>query len=255
MKVFRTILGRIVGSQVWLCKQFDRLLSPRVRVDGNADFIASFVPKYLKRDSLVYDIGGGKQPLLTSHEKTVLGLTVVGVDIDARELARAPAGAYDRTVCADITRYHGNRSAQLVICQALLEHVPDTGGAIRSISSILARRGVALLFIPSRTAWFARLNRILPPGIKRRLLFTVFPETERAQGFDAYYDRCTPAEVAALGRKYGCEVEEVRLYYASSYFSCFFPLYVLWRIWIVSVALLSPERAAETFSIALRRVE
>ena len=41
---------------------------------------------------------------------------MVGLDIDADELARAPPGAYDETVCADITRHVGKGDADLVVC-------------------------------------------------------------------------------------------------------------------------------------------
>ena len=84
--------------------------------------------------------------------KERLGLRGTGLDIDADELARAPAGTYDETICADITEYEGKGQADLVICQAVLEHVANTEQALRSIASCLKRGGVALLFVPSRNA-------------------------------------------------------------------------------------------------------
>jgi len=251
--LLRSILRHAVQSQVWLSKQFDRLIPARFRMDGNADFLKTLVWRYLRPGSIVYDVGGGKQPFLSPAKKQQLGATVIGLDIDAAELRAAPAGAYDATVCADIARFQGDRSAQIVICQALLEHVPDVAAAIRSISTILAEGGVALLFVPARTAWYARLNRALPPALKRRLLFTIFPQTEAAQGFDAFYDRCTPAELIRTARECSLNVEEIRLYYTSSYFSCVFPIYVLWRLYVLLFAAVAPQRATETFSLALRK--
>jgi len=251
--LLHSILQRAVHSQVWLSERFDRLIPARFRVDGNADFIKTFVCRHLRPGSLVFDVGGGKQPLLSAAQKQDLGVAVIGLDIDANELCHAPAGAYDATICADIAHFQGNQSAQVVICQALLEHVPDVSAAIRSISTMLADGGVALLFVPARTAWFARLNRILPPAWKQRLLFTIFPETERQQGFDAFYDRCTPGELVEIAKGFDLHAEELRLYYTSSYFSCIFPLYVLWRLCVLVFAAIAPRCAAETFSLALRK--
>src|SRR5262249_9719381 len=73
--------------------------------------------------------------------------------------------------------YRGSSEADLVICQAVLEHVADTGSAMSCIASMLKPGGVALLFIPSRNAAFARLNLALPSGFKRALLHGLYPST------------------------------------------------------------------------------
>ena len=99
---------------------------------------------------------------------------MVGLDIDGKELSAAPDGLYDRTAAADITKYRGQGDADLVICQALLEHVHDTGRALEAIASILKPGGRALIFVPSRNAVYARLNLLLPENLKRRILFAFF---------------------------------------------------------------------------------
>jgi hypothetical protein len=81
----------------------------------------------------------------------------------------------------------------------------------------------------------------------------VFPHTRRAQGFTSYYDRCTPRECQRFANKHGFRVEMQRLYYTSAYFSCVFPIYVIWRIWIMLFRAADRLQAAETFSMALRK--
>ena len=81
----------------------------------------------------------------------MLGLTVVGIDIDQAELDRAPQGIYDRTICADVSQLRGNADADLLICLAVLEHVRDVSAAFTSIASCLKPGGKALIFDPSRT--------------------------------------------------------------------------------------------------------
>ena len=243
----------LVRSQQWLSAKFDLLLPSDMRVDGNSHFITDFAPPYLQAGSTVIDIGGGKNPYIGPDKKSCLQLHVVGLDVDATELAQAPPGAYDATICADIQRYRGNGDADVVICQSLLEHVENVSMAFAAIASMLKPGGKALIFVPSRNALFARLNLLLPENLKRRLLFTIFPSTRRSQGFKSYYDQCTPAAFKSLAQKNGLIVAEARLYFISSYFSFFFPAYLLWRIWILLFRAISGEQSAETFSMVLIR--
>ena len=248
-----SLIYRFTRSQQSLSRMFDRLLPADFQVDGNRDFVENWIEPYLKSGATVYDIGGGKNPIVPVEEKRRLGLRVVGLDIDDHELAASPPGAYDAKVCADITQFHGKGDADVVICQALLEHVRDSEAALRSIASILKPGGVALLFLPSRNAAFARLNLILPDALKRKILYTVFPSTERDQGFPAYYDRCTPAEFRRMAVDAGLSVQICKSYYRSSYFTFFFPLHFVWRMWLLAFRFCAREQAAETFSLALRK--
>lgn len=175
------------------------------------------------------------------------------MDIDQDELDRAPAGVYDRTICADIGRFAGAGDADLVICQALLEHVRNVDGAFAAMASILKPGGRALIFVPSRNALYARLNLLLPQAFKKRLLHAVYPKTRQGQGFPSFYDQCTPRDFRRLARKHGLSVEQESFHYISSYFSFFVPLYVLWRLWILGYRALAGEQAAETFCMALRK--
>lgn len=234
-----------------LSSKFDAWLIPKkFRTDGNRDFIDEFAKKYFKKGLHVYDIGGGKNPYVNRSTKDRLSLTVVGLDIDAAELSRAPHGLYDKTICADITRFYGDGTADLVICQALLEHVKDVNAAFASINSILKHGGRAVIFVPSRNAVFARLNLLLPQKLKRWLLFTIFPQSQRDQGFPSYYDRCTPEDFRKIAKRYGLQEESFRAYFQSSYFSFFFPAYMIWRLWMLLFWMLRGDQAAETFSVA-----
>jgi 2-polyprenyl-6-hydroxyphenyl methylase/3-demethylubiquinone-9 3-methyltransferase len=202
---------------------------------------------------VVYDVGGGKNPVIGPERITELDLRVIGVDIDGGELASAPVGSYDRTVCADIGSYQGPGDGDLVICQALLEHVRDSGAALRAIASILKPGGRALIFVPSRNAVYARLNLLLPEALKRKILFAVFPETRRDHGFRAFYDRCTPAGFVSMAAQQGLLTEDCRLYFQSGYFRFCLPLYAAWRLWMFLFRLFAGRQAAETFTLILRK--
>jgi 2-polyprenyl-3-methyl-5-hydroxy-6-metoxy-1,4-benzoquinol methylase len=249
-----TYLRNAINTQIGWSNKLDKILPDRFRIDGNQDFIHEFVKPYLTRGAVVYDVGGGKQPMISVDVKTELGMRIIGIDIDDKELHCAPIGAYDGTVCCDITQYRGNGDADIVICQALLEHVQNTADALRAIDSILKPGGVALLFVPSANAVYAKLNLLLPERLKRAILFRVFPNASRAQGFRAYYDRCTPRELKKVAAAYGLQIEQLRLYYVSNYFAFLSPLYAAWRMWCLAFYMIDQEQAAESFSLALRKI-
>jgi 2-polyprenyl-6-hydroxyphenyl methylase/3-demethylubiquinone-9 3-methyltransferase len=202
----------------------------------------------------VYDVGGGKHPYVDTKLKAELSLSIVGLDIDPNELSRAPEGAYDELICSDIATYRGKQDADLIICQAVLEHVENVEQALAAMASILRVGGRAIIFVPSRNAVFARLNLMLPERVKKKLLYTIYPQPRSHHGFRSYYDRCTPTGFRAMATQHGLEIEESRMYFVSAYFSFFLPAYLMWRLWILLYRLLARERAAETFSMALKRL-
>jgi SAM-dependent methyltransferase len=246
------VVRALIKQQQKLSSAFDRLLPHAFQVDGNRDFVDSFVPDFVKPELTIYDVGGGKSPFVSVEQKRRMRLRIVGLDIDAGELARAPRGAYDRTVCADICNYNGSRDADVVICQALLEHVPDVEKALESLCSIAKPGGHVLVFVPSRNAVFARLNLLMSERLKKKILFTIWPDAAEKQGFKAFYDRCTPRDFRQLASRFGLAVPMERHYFSSSYFKFFLPLHLLWRSWMAIAFMTMGNQAAETFVVAFR---
>ncbi|MCX7087142.1 MAG: methyltransferase domain-containing protein [Methylococcales bacterium] len=248
-----SIIRKLIHQQVALSKYFDEMfLQKKFLIDGNQDYLKSFLPNRLDKipvGSTVYDIGCGKNPAISLEVKQKLQANVIGIDLSEDELLQAPRGTLDHCIGADICNFQGQEDGDLLLCQALLEHVPDVEAAFVSCA-----KGGALIFVPSRNAIFARLNILLPQRTKLFLLHGIFPNTRRDQGFPSFYNRCTPRDFRQLAAQYGFEVEEVRTYYKSSYFSFFFPLYLVWRLWIVLFEKVNSEQAAETFCMALRRI-
>jgi len=247
------MMRSFINSQIWLSRHFDKLFFEKFRLDGNRDFVKSLVPKYLKNNTTIFDVGGGKNPYLSVETKKNLNATVVGLDIDEKELKEAPSDGYDEIICANISEFRGTQNADMVICQAVLEHVVDVESAFIAISSILKPGGRALIFVPSRNALFARLNIMLPQNIKKAILHTIYPSTARSQGFPSYYNKCTPLEFKKLAMENSFSIVEERYYYVSSYFSFFFPAFMLWRLWVLLFYALCKENAAETFSLVLEK--
>lgn len=247
------MIRNLINNQIELSEKFDTYLPDKYSIDGHTDYKESLLPRYLKQNLTIYDVGGGKRPYITPEQKKDLNAKIIGLDIDREELDKAPEGSYDRTICADIAQFEGDGDADLLICQAVLEHVADVETAFSTISSILKPGGLALIFVPSKNAVFARLNIVLPQKLKKTLLYTIFPKTIQSQGFPSYYNKCTPKEFKQLARDNDLSVMEEHYYYMSNYFSFFFPAYFAWRLWILLFHKAFQEQAAETFSFVLKK--
>jgi ubiquinone/menaquinone biosynthesis C-methylase UbiE len=237
----------LITSQVALSRAFDQLLPLSFRIDGSKDFKKRIVPSYLHPGLVIYDIGGGARPCVDLETKRRLGLKVTGVDIEDEQLAKAPRGLYDRTIVTDITTYQEQNAADLVVCKSTLEHVHDTEAALGTMARLLNPGGTLLVFVPSRNALYARLNVLLPQPVKMRLLQAFMPDRADHLGFPAMYNRCTPRDFCRFAVGHGLQLKELRPYYISSYFSVVFPVYVLWRVWILAYRAVAREHAAESF--------
>lgn len=247
------VLRSLIDVQVRLARAVDRRLPAIYREDGHEQYKEHIVPAFLRPGICVYDVGGGKRPYLTADAKRTLGARVVGIDIDRNELDRAPAGIYDRSIAADIATIQGDGDADLIICQAVFEHVHDVEGGTRALASILRPGGVALLFVPCRNALFARLNLLLPESVKRSLLFGFYPGVREHQGFPSYYQHCTPSALGRIAEAHGLEVLEIRPHWASGYFHAFLPAYAGWRAWTILARELDRRDFCETFTLILRK--
>ena len=250
MSLFR----KFVDANIRWSQRFDTLLPSALREDGNKWYIREYLPKTLRDGITVYNLGGGSQPYISRDDKERHNITLVGLDIDARELAAAPPGIYDRMIVADLCGYSGAGDADAVVCMAVLEHLHDVAGATKAIASTLKPGGRAYIFAPSRNALFARLNIALPQEMKKRILYAFLPgKSEGHDGFMAYYDRCKPSEFEALVKENGLEIEERRLFWISSYFSVLAPAYIAWRIMQGLAYLALRDDAAETFAYVLQK--
>lgn len=249
-----TVLQKFLNTNVWIARLFDCLLPEYLLADGNRTFIEEYVPKVLERDSLLYDLGGGSQPCISLETKNDYSLSVVGFDISEEELSAAPLGIYDRLIVADLCSYTGNVDADSVVCQATLEHVQDVTSAIASIASMIKPGGKAYIFVPCRNALFARLNLVLPEFFKKYLLFKLFPNKAQGHdGFKAYYNKCIPSQIEKIAIANNFVVEERRLFWKSSYFTIFFPAYLLWRVYQLVLFTCIQSDAAETFIYVLKK--
>lgn len=194
---------------------------------GLLDFRAQLLPSLLRPGLRVLDVGGGKHPAIQLDLKRELGLEIVGLDIDADELAQARPGAYDATIVGDVCQTHPPGPYDLIVSRMVLEHVPNPQAALANLAAALAPGGVMIHVVPCAWAPFAIANRLLGNGIAKRLLFAFFPERRGQSGFPAYYRDCLPSRFARFAQQNGLVVDALVPYYASDYGSFFVPFFTL----------------------------
>lgn len=249
------MLRWLIDWNVRLSRGFDRTFLPReMWTDGNFNFKCEVVPRFLLGCARICDVGGGKNPWLSAEDKVIIGCHYIGLDIDANELSEAPVGRYDEICVFDLcnTDDHGIRNVDLSIVDSCLEHTRNNEQALAHIIAMLRPGGIAVCFMPSRYASFARLNRILPQKLKQSLLYAIYPETKFDQGFKVYYNRCTLKDIEAIARLHGAKLIESHKYFTHGYFRWFAPLHVIWRLSQVIARTIGVD-TYETFYAVLRR--
>jgi 2-polyprenyl-6-hydroxyphenyl methylase/3-demethylubiquinone-9 3-methyltransferase len=243
----------LIDSQVRLTRRFDCLLPVEFPVACDRDFLDDLAPRYLQPGALLYHAGGGKNPVIGRQLKSDLRLRNVGLDIYDAELEAAPRGPLRRNHVRGYCRLplaRRRRSGDLPITFGSPQ---GRRPATAAISSILKPGGGALIYVPCRNAVFARMNPILPEGIKRRILFGVFPKMRRDHGSPACYNRCTPSGFDDLARWHALIPESRRLYFTRGRFRFCLPLHAVWRIQLLMFRWMAGTEAAETFAVIFRK--
>ena len=181
-----------------------------------ADLFAEQIRAVLRPDMAILDVGSGRRPALGARPPDC---HYVGLDLLAAELERAPAGAYDEYVVADICDpvEELRDRFDLVVSWQVLEHVRDTRAAIASAQRYLRPGGTFVALLSGRRSVNAVLNRVMPERagvwLMRRLLHRD-PETV----FAAHYDQCSGAELRGIMLAWQ-EAEITPLYLGASYFN------------------------------------
>jgi SAM-dependent methyltransferase len=176
----------------------------------------------------ILDIGAGRQssyvPLIRDRGAKCL----IGVDVDEGELSLNQA--LDRAIVADACSPFDlpASSVDLALAKSVVEHLPNIREFLRNVNQVLRPGGHLVVFFPGKHAPFAILNRILPEGVKERILANLVPGHEGIVGFKTYYDNTVYSAFTAALLSTGFAKEDERVsYFSSSYFAFFLPVYAL----------------------------
>lgn len=139
----------------------------------------------LKNGSIVIDIGGGSNPLLTKDQ--VRNFHYIVVDIDPNELAKANGDYYEK-ICTDIIKDNKGLKCDLLISNMLLEHIIEPKFFHEACFEILRTNGKAVHFFATKFSPASIINTILPESLSRKLLYLIQKRNWEKEGkFPAYY--------------------------------------------------------------------
>jgi SAM-dependent methyltransferase len=175
----------------------------------------------------VLDVGAGRQwhfPPALKHGEIAL----IGFDIDMEEMRQNTV--LDERIAGDACKGLGvpDGSVDLIMAQAVIEHLYDTASFLKNANRALRDDGRLIVTFASRYAPFAILNRALPRRVTERLLAHLVPGSSGVLGFKAYYDRASYAEFKESLLDAGFEIEhEHASYFSCAYFAFFVPLFLI----------------------------
>lgn len=177
--------------------------------------------------NVVVDVGGGRTWHFGDDYWRNPEFKLIGVDVDAGELALNPR--LDQAITADICKTLGvpDGSVDLILCRAVVEHLHDTSAFLDNVGRALRPGGSAAFVFANKWSPPMILNRIIPEKLAGKLLLALVPGTAGYGGFRAYYDKCSFSAFKRELLTRGFEIEyEYASYYSSSYFQFFWPLHV-----------------------------
>jgi SAM-dependent methyltransferase len=194
----------------------------------------------------VLEVGGIDRPLLEKGR----GFEYVGIDIEEKDTCY---GVYDRFLVQSVEDPIEG-PFDLVISITLMEHVPDNEAAVRSIYGALKTGGETHHYIPSKWHPYAIALRMVGPKWQARLIPLLRPGSETETGYPAFFSYCTGSSMRKLLKEAGFEDVDVQhFYWATDYFSFFFPLFFLVNLFEQTNALLGLSWFASGFVISARK--
>lgn len=209
----------------------------------------------ISEPALVVDVGGGRECRFARFRPADTDIRIVAVDVSPEELAANDE--VDEKRVADVTKElpFDPATVDLVVSEAVLEHLADTESFIAHCARVVRPGGQFISLFSSRFSPHAIANRVLPDAWSSVLLRTLVPGSSGRLGFPAHYDRTYASEISRLLERHGFAVAEVRVsYYQSPYLESLMPLFVLSALYELCVRALGlRDLAAYVVVVAERR--
>lgn len=163
---------------------------PRRYAEPWFDAFAERVVPTLHPGVAILDVGSGRNPTIGIAERP-RDCRYVGLDASASELALAPSGAYDETICADVTQPNPTLVGRfdLIVSWQVFEHVKPLSATIDLMHSYLRPEGRMVVQLSGGLSAFAVAGRCIPHAVSKRLmawLLGVPPD----ETFPTHYDHC-----------------------------------------------------------------
>lgn len=220
-----------LGSFIAFNRRIARALTPRhvheANVFGGYRKLGAMLLSH-PRVHRVLDVGSGKAWHFPRHYKDWYGIHLIGLDIDAAEMAENDL--LDEKIVSDVVERIPVEpgSIDLIMISSGIEHFADNERFLCNAHRALRPGGFLLAQFPSRYAPFAVANRLLPRRMTRKILDMAMAGAAGELGFRAYYDRTHYSAFRQMFTAGGFrELYYVPGYYSSDYFAFFVPLFLL----------------------------
>lgn len=248
------LVTRFMLANKALARKVEKRL-PNARVDLGSEH-EQVVARYMnaRTGAVVADIGGGRSSRFARLRTSQSTARIVAVDVSAEEL-ELNTDADEKRV-ADATRKlpFADQEVDLVISSAVLEHLRPVEGFVAESSRVLKPGGYAIHTFSTKFAPYAIANQLLPQPLSKRIVHFIEPGSEGILGFPAYYDQCYASAITRLHLKHGFEVVDLRAsYYQSTYFSFFFPFYLLSALWDLGTYAAGVKNLARSLLLVARK--
>lgn len=198
------------------------------------DAFAACCRPALRPGIAILDVGSGRNPTFGISERPP-DCTYVGLDASGAELALAPSGAYDETICADVTSHNSALVDRfdLIVSWQVFEHVKPLSATIDLMHSYLHSGGRLVAQLSGGLSVFAIAGRCIPHALSKRLMGRLL-HVPLDETFVTHYDHC---RFSALERMLAdwSSYEIVPRYKGAGYFRFARPLeaaYLRYEDWI-----------------------
>ncbi|MFP4054947.1 MAG: class I SAM-dependent methyltransferase [Phycisphaerae bacterium] len=168
----------------------------------------------------VLEVGGIDRPQLSKDQ----GYSYVGLDIESREGCYR---CYDHFYVQSVEEDIPGGPYDLIISNAVLEHVPNNDASFRSMYNALKEGGRCVHYVPSKWHPYAICLRLVGPERQKRLVKALRPYALDTTGYPAFFHHCSIPGMRRLAKHHGFKnIRFTRFYRGNDYFAFFLPAFL-----------------------------
>jgi len=166
--------------------------------------VPPLIDRYLVPEHFAVDLGCGRGTMVRRLSERAR--RAVGIDVDDSGFANNPGLELIKASIYDIPI--GSGEVDFVTSRWVFEHLAKPQQAVREINRILRPGGHALIVVPNLLHPGMLLSKVLPLGVKQRLL-SRFDELEEETVLETYYRANTERSLNRLFDGVGLEKREL----------------------------------------------